>query len=453
MSLWHFRLALPALMLELMVSWSLASGQIEKPPLVAFPKPEPVYAQETNDAWNRIFCFLFSRRMEARLSDEFPEGAPFTKEGVDVNLLRAGIRVSTQAFEHTEVGDRAIDPLYPGSLDGAAARMVLRDASYSEFTQALQDALHESGPRALVRSPVARALMQNDLWAAHDIFFVPFLPADEKAFGDRRRVVVDLLARLMRKIALTSEEIKALSDNYSVAMRQYSLPDLFHRESGWIEVQWFPDRQHDRDAGYRRVSRIFLKPSQPPRDVQKFLDARPGQNIADLNGVALVMQLLLVDAQGNVRATALTNDIRVLRYDRTSEGVFKKTAMQVWEVSRRLLVREPESGGLVEEEESSPAYAVENYHFANNYFETGVGQIRVGPPVQVRLRTRCAACHRDSNLTQVRTFAMALPPHPPGVRQLNPVGYEEAEFDITQKKGQQDFQSLRVYFRGAAAGR
>ena len=47
---------------------------------------------------------------------------------------------------------------------------------------------------------------------------------------------------------------------------------------------------------------------------------------------------------------------------------------------------------------------------------------------------------------------MALPPHPPGVRQLNPVGYEEAEFDITQKKGQ-DFQSLRVYFRGAAAGR
>jgi len=39
--------------------------------------PELIYAQDPNDAWNRIFYFLFSRRIQARLSDEFPEGAPF----------------------------------------------------------------------------------------------------------------------------------------------------------------------------------------------------------------------------------------------------------------------------------------------------------------------------------------------------------------------------------------
>lgn len=436
-----------ALLLGLTVPGALASAQKQAPPKVEFTKPEPVYASDANDAWNRIFCFLFSRRMEVRLSDEFPEGEPFTKAGVDANLLRAGRQVSTQTFERDELGDRAIDPLYPGSLDGAAARLVLSDPNYGDFTKALRDAILDKKPR----SPVARALMQSDLWSAHDIFFSPFLPADEKSFGDRRRLVVDLLARFIRKIALTSDEIKALPDNYSVGMRQNSLPDVSHQASGWIEVQWFPQRQHDSDAGYRRVSRIFVKPAHPPSDVQKFLDERPGQNAADLDGIVLVMQLLLIDDQGNIRPTALTNDVRVLHYDRTPEGAFKKTAMQVWELRRQLLVGDSTSAGLIEEEESSPSYAVQNYKFVNNYFETGIGQTQIGPPVQVRLRTRCAACHRDNDLTQVRTFAIALPPHPPRVRQLDPAKYEEADFDIGEKAKRNDFQTLRESFHRAPA--
>jgi hypothetical protein len=419
------------------------------PSKVEFLKPEPVYAPEANDAWNRLFCFLFSRRLEVRLSDEFPEGAPFTKAGVDENLLRAGRQVSTQTFERSELGDRAIDPLYPGSLDGAAARLILSDPNYGDFTKALRDAILDKTQR----SPLARALMQSDLWSAHDIFFVPLLPADEKSLGDRRRLVVDLIARFIRKIALTPDEIKALPDNYSVATRQYSLPDVFHQNSGWIEVQWFPQRQHDSDAGYRRVSRIFVKPTHPPSDVQKFLDQRPGQNAADLDGIVLVMQLLLIDDQGNIRPTPLTNDVRVLHYDRTPEGAFKKTAIQVWELSRQLLLRDPASTGLIEEEENFPSYAVQNYKFVNAYFETAGGQTQIGPPVQVRLRTRCAACHRDQDLTQVRTFAIAMPPHPPRVRQLDPAKYEEAEFDIGEKEKRNDFQSLRQSFHGVPAAK
>ncbi len=318
---------IPALLLGLMICGALASAQMQAPPKVAFLKPEPIYAQDATDSWNRLFCLLFSRRMEVRLSDEFPEGAPFTKAGVDVNLLRAGRQISTRTFERSELGDRAIDPLYPGSLDGAAARLILSDPNYGEFTKALRDAILDKTPR----SPLARALMQSDLWSAHDILFVPFLPADEKILGDRRRLVVDLLARFIRKIALTSDEIKSLPDNYSVAMRQYSLPDVMHQNSGWIEVQWFPQRQHDSDAGYRRVSRIFVKPLHPPSDRQRFLDERPGQNAADLDGIVLVMQLLLIDDQGNIRPAALTNDVRILHYDRTVEGALKRTAMQVWE--------------------------------------------------------------------------------------------------------------------------
>jgi hypothetical protein len=351
------------------------------------------------------------------------------------------------------VGDRAIDPLYPGSLDGAAARLLLTDPNYSRFTRALQDALQRNGPQSSDRSAVARALMQNDLWSAHDVLSVPFLSADETSLGTRRHVVVDLLARLIRKIALTPQEIEKLPANYPAAMRQYSLPELFNPTSGWIEVQWFPGRQHDFDAGYRRVSRVFLKPaadaSTDPQkfDVQKFLDARIGRDATGLEAVALVMQLLVIDTHGKLTPTSITNDIRLIQYDHAAGGAFNKTDVRVWELSRALAARDPAAAGFVPQGDTYPAYAVENYKFANNYFETGIGQMHVGPPVQVQLRTRCMACHRDSNLTQIRTFAVALPPHPPPVRQLNPAAFEEAEFDIAAKAKQKDFLSLRAYFR------
>jgi hypothetical protein len=103
--------------------------------------------------------------------------------------------------------------------------------------------------------------MEGDLWAAHDILFGPFLLDDEKELGRRRYETLDLLARLLRKIALTPDEIKSLPDNYSAAVKRQSFPDVFREESGWVEVEWFAPRTHDSNAGFRRVSRVFLKPA------------------------------------------------------------------------------------------------------------------------------------------------------------------------------------------------
>jgi len=161
--------------------------------------PEPIYAQDPNDAWNRIFYFLFSRRIAANLSDEFPEGAPFRREQINMGGAVPGLHMSEGLFEQEEVGDRAVDPLYPSFLVAAGSRLVLIDPAYSEFIRALQEALNEN----VTRSVIARALMQSDLWAAHDILFVPFLPSDERELAQHRQVAVDLLSRLLKKIALT----------------------------------------------------------------------------------------------------------------------------------------------------------------------------------------------------------------------------------------------------------
>src|SRR5262249_5735350 len=129
--------------------------------------PEPIYSKNPDDPWNRIFCLLFSRRLKIHLSDQFPEGAPFSQQPLDQNLNLGRIHISTKVFEHDEIGDQAIEPLYPYFMAESNRGMVLVEPLYSEFAKALQEALHEN----TTRSTVARALMQSDLWATYDVLF------------------------------------------------------------------------------------------------------------------------------------------------------------------------------------------------------------------------------------------------------------------------------------------
>ena len=410
--------------------------------------PQPIYSSDPNDAWNRIFYYMFSRRIETRLSDLFPEGAPFV-DGI-----------STRLFERDEIGDRAIDPLYPSHFVNIGSRLLLTEPTYSDFKKALQDALGEKAQRPAI----ARALMQNDLWGAHDILFFPLLPADEKDLGKLRMIVLDLISRLIRKIALTPEEIKSLPDNYSAAVREHSFPDVFAKDSGWIEVLWHYPRTHDSVANFRRTSRVFLKLKQPRQNLQKFLDGMPDRVESDpltgLDGVALVTQLLLIDSQGKMSPTSLTSEVQVRLFETVSadsikpndgtlkmiDGSFERARLQVCEVSRKLFLRDPASGGLVQEDGDSPAYAG-HYGFAEG---EAVSQgpnlaMLVEPPVQVTLRARCAFCHGEG-LTQLNTFAIVRSPHPPPVKQLNPSGNETAKLAIAEKEKRRDFQALLAYF-------
>ncbi len=428
-------------------SYVVAQETTSSPPKATLPgsAPQPIYSGDPNDSWNRIFYYLFSRRIETRLSDLFPEGAPFV-DGI-----------STRLFERDETGDRAIDPLYPSNSANTGKYLVLTDPAYANFKKALQDALDDNGQR----SPVARALMQSDLWGAHDILSVPFLRADEKDLGKLRLTAVDLISRLIKKIALTPEEIKSLPDNYSAAVREHSFPDVFAKDSGWIEVLWFYPRAHDDVAGFRRTARVFLKLKQPRGDVQHFLDGMPDREESDpisgLDGVALITQLLLIDSKGKLEPTSLTSEVQVRLFETATkdsikpndgtlkmmDGSFERAKLQVCEISRKLFLLDPASGGLLPEDDNSRAYAG-HYGFAE---DEPVGQ-GVPAPVQVTLRARCAFCHGEG-LNQLMTFAIARPPHPkssPPVKQLNSNEHETARLAIAEKEKRRDYQALLAYF-------
>jgi len=170
--------------------------------------PRPIYSSDPNDPWNSIFYCLFSRRIEYVVSDEYPEGAPFANLFPDSDR-----RVSTRTFNRYEVGDRAIDPLYPNFFNDTGVRVVLRDPTYSLFAKALQRSLDSDVPR----SAIARAVMQSDLWSAYDSLYGEYRRPEDYEVEQHRRVLENLIGRLMRKIALTRGEIRSLPANYSAA--------------------------------------------------------------------------------------------------------------------------------------------------------------------------------------------------------------------------------------------
>jgi hypothetical protein len=413
--------------------------------------PAPVYSQNPDDSWNRVFYYLFSRRFEAYLSSEFPDAGPMQPFEMMMPVENRP-QMSARTFMRDEIGDRAIDPLYPAFLSDAGARLVLTEPAYSAFHNALSDALRDDTPR----STIARAIMQNDLWSAYDVFYRYrfYKENGDTDLAERRLVVLDLLARGIRRIALTPGEIRALPANYAAARSAYSLPDLFGKNGGWVEFRWLPERIHDEAVDFRRVTRIFLEPAKPPRNMQEFLNRFRSEDqdiAATLSGVALVTQPLLIDTQGRLEPANFFTDVQVRLFHRTPQGAPAKADIQVAELSRKQWIAAPESAGFVAESEDDPAYAPTA---GNDYAFASIFDTKSGPsaPAVVKLRSRCVSCHGSQDLTNVMTFDMIVPPDEgkgPPVRQLNPAKHESADFVISQKLKSEDWIALRQAWENA----
>jgi hypothetical protein len=412
------------------------AGALEK------DEPQAVYAADPDDPWNRIFYCLFTRTVRPRLSADFPEGEPFGR--IEVRELH----VSNRLFERIEGGDRAIDPFYPSHFVryGQAPFERWVGPRYARLKQALDDALHERADR----SPLARALMQADVWAAFDRLFA--YEAQRREDGERREEILSLLGRLVRKLALTPEEIKALPDNYAAAKGRHHLPDLFAADGGWLEVRWSPDRLHEEFADYRRVARVFVKPASQPADKPAFLDGlRRAGNVADkLDGVALVTQNLLIDTGGKVTATPLTYEVQVRRFVKGQDGKAARAEVRQYEVRRRLLLGDPESGGFEAVGGTAPAYLAgggNDFDFASDSHSSDGQQ-----PVLVRLETRCTACH-GKDAGAVFTFEFQPPPLERPVAAAPPVALlktsenAHARHVVERKAGRKDFKVLQEQWK------
>jgi len=201
-----------------------------------------------------------------------------------------------------------------------------------------------------VRDPLKRAFLQRDLWQLFDWLAKPW-PADP--YATQRRNLESRLAVVIRRLALTTNEIASLPDNYALTDRHLA-PDLprglFQTNGDWISVSADPYANseiaplHDHNSSGHSAFLVFFKEPQGRSAALSYLNqlrssehfwiyvtnnspfvtTNDPHEILTLNtnlpefpaGTrwALARRLLLIDSNGNLQPTHIIESIQMRRY-------------------------------------------------------------------------------------------------------------------------------------------
>jgi hypothetical protein len=211
---------------------------------------------------------------------------------------------------------------------------LLTGPAHREALALLDEFLDKQGDR-LVTDPLKRALLQRDLWALFDWAAGPAWTNSDgtKQFGEERRGLQSRLARVVRRLALSAEEIEKLPDNYADAVNAKAYPpdfqadrkasaflpaDLWKPDGPWVllgDDEWRPlAERHVQFFGGRSSFLVFLRlPDGRPQTLEYLDQLRDWRQKGAKGDVpqfpantqtALVRRTLLLDDRGAVPAGA-----------------------------------------------------------------------------------------------------------------------------------------------------
>lgn len=272
-------------------------------------------------------------------------------------------------------------------------RYLLDGSSHDQALKLLDEFLQQHSER-LITDPLKRGLFQRDLLAVNDWLS---LPNDEQAQG--RSELQKRIAQVIRRVALTEDQIRKLPDNYADAVRAQVFPrnddpadpqrpflpaDLFDPKGPWValgeqhrrpvasdHLEFFNGRSiflvffqvpggRVKTLEYLAKLRTIPKTWGPNPDMLPFL--RDGQ--ADLAGLvpypeppqfpigtrmALVRQMVLISSGGDPMRTHLTESVqmrvyRAIRFDLGGTGTHSQDFFE-FRISREGLLS-GQGGGL-----------------------------------------------------------------------------------------------------------
>lgn len=211
----------------------------------------------------------------------------------------------------------------------------------------------------LIHDPVRRAILQRDLWAVFD-WAVERQPdrQGEPAYEKEKNELQTRLAEILRRLALSPEQIASLPDNYAEAVasgefardydpahrqRAFLPPDLFDPRGPWVKLEdpGNPDPiafQHFSDRSARSSFLTFLRLPGGRKATFDYLQALwdfperwvtlpsgmgpnfPEAKRRDLpqfpagTEVALVRQMTLFDNQGKLINSPITESLQIRVY-------------------------------------------------------------------------------------------------------------------------------------------
>ena len=420
-------------------------------PSAAPQQPRPaltVFDPNPNHIWNRTYACLFVR--------SGPDG--------------------------TDYGADSPDPLL-----WAETRHLLTGDSHRRALTCLDEFL---GSRAehLIQDPAERAVLQHDLWAVFDwVNLGVDLP--------RERLELEIrLAAAIRRLALTSEQVRRLPDNYAAAeaARQFAQiyaphnprepflpPDLFRPDGPWICLSAFSDKPTAlshftgrsrflvfmRLPGGRDATLAYLHGLRASSEPPLLLDRSSMPVLLNLalpqfpigTQLALVRQAIIIDDKGGLEPTALTESVQLRVYHDITPGRQARNFINgpsshdqdffEFRMSRPELFARG-SGSLVAVLPGEMEYPTFSTHGTDAFESTSSIDGR-----SVVLE-RCRSCHSDSGIHSVQSRLQWMKHS----RRAGERGYDrlhgdpmtwETEVTIASKQHQSAFELLQRLWRRA----
>src|ERR1019366_7839194 len=161
------------------------------------PDANTIYDSNTNHLWNRLNETLFERTAQ--------DGK---KYGLD-----------------------ELDILYWNRTTN-----LLAGVSHQRAISVLDEFINKHGEK-LIRDPLKRALLQRDLW---ELFDWTASPWPNTSYAPERKELQKRLVPVIRRLALATNEIAKLPDNYSMQAETEKLPDLpqrlFQTNGDWVNL-------------------------------------------------------------------------------------------------------------------------------------------------------------------------------------------------------------------------
>ncbi len=392
--------------------------------------------------------FLFALTASAAPAPD-PAGAPYDPDANHLwNRLHRSIFIRTSG-DGTQIGHDVLDPLLYGET-----KFLKEGTSHKVFVGLLDEFLATKadggGP-----DPVKAAILQRDLWAVFD-----WAQRGNPYEGNTETPELTApLAKAIRRLALSDEQIAALPDTYARAVASKTFPaeydaekpnrpylpgDLLAADGPWVALksgETFAARTHVVDFRGRTAFDVFINlpggraatlayltsvrdakdplVTIPPTRTDNRTLVRLNPNLpAPPRGTrfALIRRTMVIDRAGKIRSTPLVDEIQIRVVRETPRAAVRGTVdgrrsndsgeYDVFELVRsRAKLFAGESGGLraVSPEDTEPISPLFRAHLFDPLEFRNAGKVRDKPDLHVTLNS-CADCHTGNSLESFQTL-------------------------------------------------
>jgi hypothetical protein len=379
--------------------------------------PPPLFDTDPQHLWNRIFAAITIR----------PSLLPSRRGGPPVARIEGGDRIEFFGWGGTTYWD---EPANVAQLEGL-----------------LDQFLGQAGEK-LSTDPLKRVLLQRDLWTLFDFLMIGHIGRrGDLETRNRRDELCRKLARAIQVLALPSETLAGLPDNYSLAVqsgqfaathdfdpkRDYLPPRILSGADEWQEMDFYQARRsedverryvflHMRAFQGRSYFRVFCRFPKGRSQFENYLqelDAKgidwrasaqhggiaPKPDAPELPAgteVALLQFLIALDTNLQPVPTPLVESVRLLVFKNTkgtedpSTNLGNGVNAAKYTLKRRLALAEGgmRHGGLHREPDELPVYRV--------LFENEAARDWGSRGRYFKLPADCRSCHSGAGQTGVQ---------------------------------------------------